>query len=98
MLYVDELRKLRVKLPTFLNTKEKWDTVVSDTDNIDKYEVLVSKLLKEKLDTNGFFKILYSLTLQIYKKHEKCEILRIIHFLECLFMNISEKIEKKMNA
>lgn len=73
-------------LPKFLNTKEKWNSIVKNTDTSDKFEELILKIIdEEEKDTYvpiNLYKIFKLLEIDIVKEHKSTDICKAVDLME----------------
>ena len=76
-----------VYVPDFLNTTEKWNDCVYNTNTVKKYEQLVLKILDDNQVTAlGFYLILETLSRDLQLFHKDNKFLGILNVLQELIM------------
>ena len=72
-------------VPEFLNTKEKWNDCVRNTDNLDKFEQVMRKLLEdEKITAWDFYTLMCALSNDLEEEHKNKSFSALLQLVESL--------------
>lgn len=76
-------------VPDFLNSKEKWDNVLFETDTVVKFEQVVMKILEdERVDVLDFYCLVKALGDSIDLIHEKIGIKKLTDVVDSMMKYI----------
>ena len=72
-------------VPEFLNTREKWNECVHNTDTVKKFEQVMNKLLEdEKITALDFYIIMCKLNYDLEQEHKNDSFYVLLQLVEAL--------------
>ena len=72
-------------VPEFLNTKEKWNDCVRNTDTVEKFEQVMNKLLEDnKITALDFYIIMCTLNYDLEEEHKNDSFYVLLQLIEAL--------------
>ena len=92
----------QIILPEFLNTEEKYNNKIHETDTIEKFEALFLKLLSDdSLELSSIIalmKVIERDVIMVNKVYEASDLMNMTEsFLNYIMMKISDKNQSKNN-
>ena len=83
-------------VPEFLNTKEKWNDCVHNTDTVEKFEQVMNKLLEDnKITALDFYIIMCTLNYNLEEEHKNDSFYVLLQLVEALIHYYQYQIERK---
>ena len=83
-------------VPEFLNTKEKWNDCVRNTDTVEKFEQVMNKLLEDnKITALDFYIIMCTLNYDLDEEHKNDSFYVLLQLIEALIHYYQYQIERK---
>ena len=82
-------------VPEFLNTREKWNECVRNTDTVEKFEQVMNKLLEDKKITAlDFYIIMCTLNYNLEEEHKNDSFYVLLQLVEALIHYYQYQIEQ----
>ena len=83
-------------VPEFLNTKEKWNDCVRNTDTVEKFEQVMNKFLEDnKITVLDFYIIMCTLNYDLEEEHRNDSFYVLLQLIEALIHYYQYQIERK---
>ena len=93
------IEEITFKHPKFLDTAEKWNCVVSETDTDKKYERLIHKLLDDDdTDLVDFWLTLKNISKDIMAYHKDSSIIELIYAVQSILKILIQLSEQKTES